>query len=626
LQPGWKAGLMGNVAGNEHPLIIELRRVHELIAELESRPLDAIDRERLVALKAQEARLREQAARAGLVPEKQSAGSGLWAPLPMADATAFAPVAVEPRRDSTTAAPFVSDVREVVPGQDDQQVLAALDELMSTRPARAVTRLRALANSPALSSRSLRIMAAAFEQLGSDADAEALRRRTLSLNAPAPRVPRADAVLNSVAAPFTPGIDDGFTEDQRVIVRVLAVRGRVFTALDELAVAVVGDGLSLERSDAALAELLLPRRYPILEVARDGKHVRLTSLAAAMGTVEDAAVRLHGGFFPNLIVNGCACVEVFPSHRLADVYSATRVLMRSPGAPIHELVEALRGPDLPEVSALASLPITLYRLGFGALELENLTRQTNQPVERTTTLVWVDDACARQAFDVIEGWRVDRAVDGLLRVGLEGRVVRVQLEHPVFAWSLKRALRRAGLVTRRTLAELRVVDGAIPRVCWLGELLYRFLENSRNEVRRRVEGKRTTSVDRRPELRALLRAVDDPAIQSVLDHCLGVGEAVWALTHLGTSAFRAHPVFGPIAVEGPPFDQRDAERIASTPRLAQRRSEWVQELEALEAASTAAGPSADAVDAMVLEEFERLLELVGDDPRRTVLPGRHRVV
>jgi hypothetical protein len=29
---------------------------------------------------------------------------------------------------------------------------------------------------------------------------------------------------------------------------------------------------------------------------------------------------------------------------------------------------------------------------------------------------------------------------------------------------------------------------------------------------------------------------------------------------------------------------------------------------------------------MVLEEFERLLELVGDDPRRTVLPDRHRVV
>ena len=622
---------MRPVAGNRQPVFDELAEVDDRIGALEARPLDAIDRERLAGLRARRDELLRIIERERLVPEKAAPGSGLWAPLALADASSFEPpraavprvpeppsVAVEPPQPATVA----------LPGDADREVLEAVEQFLNGSPAVPLNRLRALAKTPALSSRSLRILAATFQRVGDDAEAAIVRARVYGREVPL-IPPRAEPSFETVPAHFVPEIDDGFTLDQRRVVEVLAGRGASYAPLDDVLADVAARGMPLARVDLTLAELFLPRRYPVLEVSSDTVHrVRLSSLAREMVSVaHDGEVRLHGAFFPNLLVNGCAEPRVFPTHRLADVFASAERLMAKPVAPPDSLIEAIGGPDLPAPARLATVPAVLYRLGKGVLELHPCRTADLTADGRALRLTWVDQGKAATACEAIESWAASRRLDGVLRVVREDETVSVELEHPVFASQVKRLLRRVGLMTTRYRVQFTVDRGGGPEELWLGALLARFIENCRNEVRRRHLGALDTDEARAQLLRSFLRAIDEPGVVQVLDRCLDGKEVVWALTHLGSSAFDEHPVFGALGVRAAPFELRHAEQIAATPRLVDRRERIVAELERLTNAGGAASSiSNDAVDAEVRGHFERILRLVGDDPRRTLLPDRRRVV
>lgn len=616
------------MAGTEPSALEALRTIDELIGELEARSRDSIDEERLAGLRARRERLWVEVQVTRSVPERDAPRQGLWAPLPMAEAQAFEPPREVPRPETPTPNPSSSPVTvpAVLPGDEDRRVVEAVEEILRGRPAGPVGLLRELAKTPALSARSLRLIAAVFAQVGSDADAQKVRARIFTTERPAPMPPRVEPVFETVPTPFVPSIDDGLTADQRVMVKALAARGSAYVTMESVVQDSVTLGLSVDRADAAMAELLLPRRYALVDTSFEGQaRVRLSALAREMTSPgADGEVRIHGGFFPNVLVNGCATPLAFPTHRLADVFAAAERLMANPGATAEHLVNVLQGPDLPEQSAIARLPTTLYRTGVGSLELDACLYSEVAPEGRSMTLTWVDAVSAEVAADAIDSWKASGLLDGVGEVMREGRVIRVALDHAAFAWAIKRLLRRTGLFTRRSIAQFRVERGAGPETVWLGALLFRLVENSRNEIRRRHGDQSAVGADRVETLRAFLRAIDEQDVARVLDCCLDTREAVWALTHLGSEAFRQHPVFGPMRVTAGPFERRHAEQIVATPRLAQRRKAYLSELEALSALP--ATTSSDAVDALVKEAFGRVLRLVGDDPRRTVLPDRARVV
>jgi hypothetical protein len=615
---------MRAVAGTEPSALEALRAIDELIGELEARSRDSIDEERLAGLRARREHLWVEVKVNRSVPERDAPRQGLWAPLPMAEAQAFEAPREGPRPEPPAPSHAPVIVAGVLPGDEDSRVVAAVEEILRGKPARPVRLLRELAKTPALSARSLRLIAAVFSLVGSEADAQALRARVFGTERVPP--PRPEPVFETVPTPFVPSIDDGLTVDQRVVAKALAVRGGAYVTMESVLEDAVLMGLSVDRADAAMAELLLPRRYALVDIWSDGPtRVRLSALAREMTTTgPEGEVRIHGGFFPNVIVNGCATPLAFPTHRLADVFAAAERLMANPGATAEQLIEAIRGPDLPEQSSIARLPTTLYRTGIGSLELDACQQREVDPGGRSMTLNWVDPASAEVAADAIESWKEDGLLDGVGGVTREGRVVRIELDHAAFAWAIHRLLRRTGLITRRSIAQFRVERGTGPETVWLGALLFRFIENSRNEIRRSQGDPSMTRGGRVELLRAFLRALDEQDVARVLDSCLDTREAVWALTHLGSDEFRQHPTFGSLRVTAAPFDRRHAEQIVFTPRLAQRRQLYLSELDALtlQPATTSSG----AVDAMVKEAFARVLRLAGDDPRRTVLPDRARVV
>ncbi len=622
---------MRPVAGNRQPVFDELAEVDDRIGALEARPLDAIDRERLAGLRARRDELLRIIERERLVPEKAAPGSGLWAPLALADASSFEPpraavprvpeppsVAVEPPQPATVA----------LPGDADREVLEAVEQFLNGSPAVPLNRLRALAKTPALSSRSLRLIAAVFEVVGSDADAARLRARVHGNDVP-PLPSRVEPVFETLAPRFVPMIDHGFTIEQRLIIESLGGRGPSFMPVEELLRHAVPRGLPLDRAELALTELLLPRRYPVLEMSPGVPHgVRLSELAREMVRVShEGVVFVHGAFFPNLLVNGCAAPLAFPTHRLGDVLAAVERLMVDPDATPETLIAALEGPDLPGACRVSRIPTSLYRTGTGVLELEACERIEVDPTQRLLTLAWFDDSSASVAAGAIDVWRSERQFDGVASVTRDGNLVRVSLEHPVFAMRVRRSLRRTGLLTRRSVVHFFVDRGGGTEAVGLGALLARFVESCRNEVRRRHLGDLDPDTARAQLLRSFLRAIDEPGVVQVLDRCLDGKEVVWALTHLGSSAFDEHPVFGALGVRAAPFELRHAEQIAATPRLVDRRERIVAELERLTNAGGAASSiSNDAVDAEVRGHFERILRLVGDDPRRTLLPDRRRVV
>jgi len=94
-----------------------------------------------------------------------------------------------PRPETPTPTPSSSPVTVpgVLPGDEDRRVVEAVEEILRGKPGGPVRLLRELAKTPALSARSLRLIAAVFAQVGSDADEQKVRARIFTTELPAPK-------------------------------------------------------------------------------------------------------------------------------------------------------------------------------------------------------------------------------------------------------------------------------------------------------------------------------------------------------------------------------------------------------------------------------------------------------
>lgn len=603
---------------DETPAQQLLREWHEALEacdRFEHGELDETGRARLEELRFHEARLAERVRAEGLIPEHLEPRSGLWAPLPLHEPDPCPPESELPLdsfSEPTGAAPKIVPYDRVVRGIN----------WMYQGRARGRRLRRYLAHDFAgrrFTTPGARLLAAVYEDLGEDHAARVVRdlhglpQPPQSPDGP-PQEPR------EVQPPFLPSEVDGLTPAQRRIVEVLASYSPAYQRVPVIVEDALGtfDGPTLER---AIEELLRPRPYPLLE--RDPAHLqelrlRLTELAMEMVEQKPGcAPRVHGAFFPNLLVNGCAEPLAFPTHHLGEIIQEAK----ASAAFLNErgLFSKFQGPDFSE-GLQCNFPRFLYWQGSGQLDF--MLRVRWDGMTAFVLDLFPPGVTADEVQAVIEEARTSGALDGVTSVSCTGDSVRVEVEHAAFGRAVLRLLDRRGLFHRAwTLSLTHESSGSQPHTSWLGQLVRLFYERTRTVVASRLREEEDVLTARLRDLDELERAHASRAqVDRVLDVALDGTEAVWALTHLGTPEFARHRAFGSVDVGGlAPFSEAAAKSIVKggASRLGSAALERRDLLDRLETLRELRAP--DRLRAQVFEALDRIASKYARRERRTVV-------
>ncbi|MBL8940277.1 MAG: hypothetical protein JNM69_37370 [Archangium sp.] len=568
-------------------------------------PLDELGRQRRDELRAKEEALAVRVRAAGLIPERTEQRSGVWAPLPMHDAPP-APAAEEIE---------FSDWKNTNSAHDTiVRRMTALYEYSYRR--RGAERLLKELDANRLSARSAALVAAAMDDFEMEFDAASLRARH-QLKQPAPWQPRPPPV--SVPAPFVPDERDGLTAAQRRLVEVLAGLFPEHLAREDL-LERVG---RTEEHERALAELLLPRPYPLV-VAEGVSRYRLSALAMELiDRLPDGGAQVHGGFFPNLLVNGCAQPLTFPTHHLAEIVEAAKLIANHPGMYAHTVMQRLPGPDFSE-GYLCAQPSTLYESGQGVLALGTQITFENLRVVRLER--FPPEVSAARVVEAIQA----SGLTGVVSVVESAPgIVRYEVEHPVFARAVLRFLDQQSLLVRSYQASLttRGPDSDAPETSWLGHLLMSFFNRTKMVIAYRLVAEEKVL---RAQLEQRSAFSVTPELQRVIDRVLDVSldhtEAVWGLTRLGTAEFRAHAAFKHVETNGhQPLSEGNARRALKTKKTQISSNRIEEERESLSARIReleARIRSPDLLYAEVCSQLDRIVEKYGTTRRRTLLASR----
>jgi len=597
-------------AENNDNLLEAWREVREALERFPAGPLDEIEQQRRDVLQTQEAALAVRVRAAGLIPERVEPRAGMWAPLPLHDGP--------PTPTSSDEVVFSEPQNNHEPYEAIAHRVAAL----YSGPSRRRNSLRALKTIDAsrLGPRGAQVVAAAFEDLDDEFTAHSLRRRhQLPYRELGPRTAR--AARPAAALPFIPDDHDGLTGSQRRLVRVLAAVFPGALTHDELFE-------RTERSDDltfALTELLRPRPYPLVQ-SEGVKRLRLSSVTMEMiDRLPDGKVKVHGGFFPNLLVNGCTEPFAFPTHQLGEVVAATKLMATKPGVTDLELMSALPGPDFVDGLTCAP-PRSLYGTGRGHLEL--LTQVTFETATIVRLEHFLPGVAAQQILATIAAGVEQGAIVGLVRsTEVATGVVQYEVEHPAFARAVLRHLDRASLLRQQwPVAFTFRGESGEPITGWLGHVLHTFFHRTKRVITERLMAEEALLTSQLGQGSFVAAPDVQRIIEQVLDVSLDQTEAVWALMHLGTEALRAHPAFKTIATEGVmPLSEADARRALRPGRA--RAPSGRSELDRLALTSRIADlqeriRSPSSLQAAVFSELDRVVAQYGGRPRRTVLSPR----
>ena len=426
----------------------------------------------------------------------------------------------------------------------------------------------------------------------------------------------AEPLMHRRPAPFVPELRDGLTAAQRLLFERL---GHGAASERQLLADPPGEhGSSLEQ---ALAELRLPRRVPLL-VEHDDL-LELAPLAREMLTVESGRVQVHGGFFPNLLVNGVAELLAFPAFRLERILDAAGLLASYPGTPDQDLMNKV---GLCVVDADFTVQRTSSRFGIARGGAVCVWVEPWQ--WRKTKALEFHFATAADAERAAERLRLAQErhefADGTSHALFDGTKLSVTLPPGTHGFAVVRRL----LLDRALESWWHVntsaldADGIHPRS--VREMLVAFVRQSRNEVERRLRLEALPGDDRLEVVEGLLRVAKDERLAALVDGAATRDEASWALTHLGSLELAAHPRLGRSAVPGEPFSDRQAAAIISTTGLHRKLHLLELEHEALlkEAESRLSPFRASEIDRLLLLEFARVAALARDGKPARVEPRR----
>ncbi|AUH35163.1 DNA topoisomerase IV subunit A [Paracoccus tegillarcae] len=217
------------------------------------------------------------------------------------------------------------------------------------------------------------------------------------------------------------------------------------------------------------------------------------------GTLEEPVVLPAA--FPNLLANGASGIAVgmatnIPPHNLHEVIDACLHLIKTPDARDDTLATIIQGPDFPTggviVESRESMAET-YRTGRGAFRLRSRWEQedlgrgqwqivvTEIPyqVQKSKLIERLAELIQTKKIPILADVRDESAED--IRIVLEPRTRAVDPEQMMAA-----LFRVSDLETRFSLNMNVLIDGRVPKVCSLKEVLRAFLDHRREVLIRRA--------------------------------------------------------------------------------------------------------------------------------------------
>ncbi len=209
---------------------------------------------------------------------------------------------------------------------------------------------------------------------------------------------------------------------------------------------------------------------------------------------------------PNLLINGVDGIAVgmatsIPPHNPAEVIAACVYKIDNPKATVEELMKIIPGPDLPTGAIIYNKKDILeaYSTGKGRIvargvaEIENDTRIviTDIPyqVNKSTLLERIASLVQDKTIEAIKDLRDESNKEGI-------RIV-VDLKKDAYPQKILNQLyKHTQLQEALHVNMLALVDGVVPKVLTLPEILDEFIKHRKEVVRRRTQYELDKTLDR----------------------------------------------------------------------------------------------------------------------------------
>jgi topoisomerase-4 subunit A len=218
--------------------------------------------------------------------------------------------------------------------------------------------------------------------------------------------------------------------------------------------------------------------------------------------------------FPNLLANGASGIAVgmatnIPPHNLGELFAAARLLIDRPDADDAAIAALVPGPDFPTGGILVDPPEVVaeaYRTGRGSLrvrarwQVEDLGRGQWQVVVTEIPYLVQKSKLIEKLAEIVQTKKLPILADirdesaGDVRIVLEPRARTVDPEQ-----LMGQLFRLSDLETRFALNMNVLIDGRVPRVCSLREVLRAWLDHRRDVLIRRARH-RLGRIDHRLEV------------------------------------------------------------------------------------------------------------------------------
>jgi topoisomerase-4 subunit A len=204
--------------------------------------------------------------------------------------------------------------------------------------------------------------------------------------------------------------------------------------------------------------------------------------------------------FPNLLANGSSGIAVgmatnIPPHNLHELIDACQLMIRQPDIDDDALMGPVQGPDFPTGGVVVEPPAALreaYRSGRGSIRLrarwqvEDLGRGQWQVV--VTEIPWQvpKSRLIERLAEIVETRKVPLLADVRDESAADVRIVLEPRARTVDAEQMMAMLFRLSDLEIRFALNMNVlIDGRVPRVCSLKEVLRAFLDHRREVLVRR---------------------------------------------------------------------------------------------------------------------------------------------
>lgn len=312
---------------------------------------------------------------------------------------------------------------------------------------------------------------------------------------------------------FVPELVDGLTADQRLLIERL---GHAPLPQEQL-LAEAPDSTSLAR---ALEQLRLPRRYPLISEQRG--MIELTALAKCMISLEPGRVRVHGGFFPNLLANGAADALAFPEYEVARIIGAASLLMEHPETPGQGVAHSLGSPVTHESLLSRNLRRPFERENAIGIGVEVLQWAVSGRLEFHFLTIQDAERAAERLRLAEERHEFDEGTQH----ALSGATLTVTLPPGVEGIAVVRRLARDRALESWWRLDTTCLHDGEARPRSPREMVEIFVRRSREEVLRRLRREKLPADNRLEIIEGLMRVAADERLAALVDAAETKDEAV----------------------------------------------------------------------------------------------------